>query len=157
MDFLWSSKGHLILYTPYTRPCTPTCTLVCMFFFSRTWVPPWPGTHVGEIYSSARPLKSRPSTRSRIPFAQHHVLAHVITTTTTIVVVGVSFRPLQHPLSPFPPCPPAFARPAHAAAGNGSAYFIFKAGRIDNLQQRYVNAPSRTRATTAFFPMATMR
>jgi len=40
---------------------------------------------------------------------------------------------------------------AAAAAGNGSAYFISKAGRIDNLQRRYVNAPSRTRATTAFF------
>lgn len=48
--------------------------------------------------------------------------------------------------------PPARPRPASAAAGNGSAYFIFKAGRIDNLQWRYVNAPSRTRATTAFFP-----
>lgn len=86
-----------------------------------------------------------------------HVLAHVIITTTTIAVVGVSFRSLQRPLSSFPPCLPArpLAQPAHAAAaaaGNGSAYFIFKAGRIDNLQRRYVNAPSRTRTTTAFFP-----
>lgn len=84
------------------------------------------------------------------------MLAHIITlTTTTIAGVGVSFRPLQHPLSPLPPPPrPPVPRPASAAAGNGSAYFIFKAGRIDNLQWRYVNAPSRTRATTAFFPPA---
>jgi len=66
-------RSILISYIPYMRPRTPTHTLVCTFFFFRAGVPPWPGTHVGEIYSSARPLKSRPSTRSRTPFAQHHV------------------------------------------------------------------------------------
>lgn len=34
------------------------------------------------------------------------------------------------------------------SAGNSSAYFIFEAGCIDNLQRCYVNAASRTRTTT---------
>lgn len=155
--FFSSLEGHFISNSRYiyargrARRYIPIPVSLARMLSSRAGVSPWPETHIGEIYSSARPLKSRPSNPRSRTLEQHHVFTYVITTTTIIVVVGVSSRPLQRPLSPFPVRLLASPR-APAAAGNDGAYFIFKAGRIDNLQRRYVNAPSRTGATTALLP-----
>lgn len=105
-------KKHLISNTRYTRPRTLRhIRSHAHFFFTAKESHLGRGTHVGEIYSSARPLKSRLYSPISHPFRATptyiHVLAHIITltTTTTIAGVGVSFRPLQRPLSLFPPPP----------------------------------------------------
>lgn len=121
------------------------------FFFTRK-SPTFAGKHTLAKFIRLHGLLNHDSpARTRAPFAQHPRV-----------------RPHNHPHDYYyhhPPSPsPSFPfalfsapyrssfstpRPASAGAGNGSAYFIFKAGRIDNLQRRYVNVPSRTRATTA--------
>lgn len=99
-------KKYLISNTRYRRPLriAPTHTFACAFFFTAKESHLGRGIHVGEIYSSARPLKSRLYSPISHPFRAAptyiHVLAHIITlTTTTIADVGVPFRPLQRPLS----------------------------------------------------------
>lgn len=130
-------------------------------FFARWSLAPWHREHTLAKFIRLHGLLnhdplareiSHPLTRGT---ACIHVLAHVIMATTTSIVVvddGVSFRSLQHPFISHR------LRPTPAAEGNGSAYFIFRTDRIDNLQQRYVNVPSRTlHGHATFFPFSTTK
>lgn len=85
--------------------------------------------HGVEIYSSAQLLKSHPAPSWR------------------------GWQPRVLPIHPFSPLSLPCSRCSPAPAGNSGAYFIYEAGgRIDNLQRRYVNAASRTRAVPLFLP-----
>lgn len=85
--------------------------------------------HRVEIYSSAQLLKSHPAPSWR------------------------GWQPRVLPIHPFSPLSLPCSRCSPAPAGNSGAYFIYEAdGRIDNLQRRYVNAASRTRAVPLFLP-----
>lgn len=120
------------------------------FFFSRRKSPTLAGKHTLAKFIRLHGLLNHDSiARSRTPFAQHpHTHPRVLATHNHPYDHHYYRRRRRFPFAlfstPYRPSPLVRPRPASAAAGNDGAYFIFKAGRIDNLQWRYVNAPSRT-------------
>jgi len=87
------------------------------------------------------PLQS-PCTRRALSHMPRVIIATAATPASPRRFLSVFSIPLYRP-NPAPSPSPSLPS-APAVAGNGSAYFIFRADRIDNLQRRYVNAPSRS-------------
>jgi len=99
-------------------------------FFSLSSLAPWPGTHVGEIYSSARPLKSRPPPPpGPIPLAPlargpSHTLRVIIATATRFPSSSAfPFGPLSTPLSAESSLPPSL--PWHLLLPGMAVHILF--------------------------------